>query len=106
MDDVTPRARLEVGPASDGVLVLRLGGELDLAALPAVQPEVDRLLARPPQAARIDAADLRFMDSTGVTVLIRIANHFRPVELVHARPPVRRVVEVLGLSAHLGLEGT
>lgn len=107
MDGVTSesRARLDVSSGPDGVLLLRLAGELDLAGLPAVQSEVDRLLERPPGAVRIDASDLRFLDSTGVTVLIRIANHFDPVELVRVAPPVRRVVEVLGLSSHLGLRG-
>ena len=104
MDEVAagPRARLDV-PAVEGRLLVRLSGELDVASLPDVEPGVDRLLGLPAQPVCIDAADLAFLDSSGVAVLIRIANHFGTVELVHAAPIVRRIVEALGLSDHLGL---
>jgi anti-anti-sigma factor len=102
-----PRARLDVPAADDGrTLLVRVGGELDLASLPDVQPELDRLLGLPPQPVRIDVAELAFLDSTGVAVLIRIANHFGSVQVVHAAPVVRRVVQALGLGAHLGLAGS
>jgi anti-sigma B factor antagonist len=109
MDEVAagPRAALDVEAGGDGgPLLVRLGGELDLAGLPDVLPALDRLLGMPPpQQVRIDAGDLRFLDSTGVAVLVRIANHFDRVELVHSTPAVRRVVLALGLAAHLGLDG-
>jgi anti-anti-sigma factor len=108
VDDVTagPRARLDIVlPADGSPLLIRLGGELDLAGLPDVQPALDRLLGTPPRPVRIDARELRFLDSTGVAVLVRIANHFHRVELLHASPAVRRVVLALGLAAHLGLAG-
>jgi anti-sigma B factor antagonist len=107
MAEVTgePRARAGLTSVSGDGLVLHLEGELDLAAMPAVQPVVDRLLEQPPQPLCVDVSGLRFMDSSGVTVLIRVANHFRPIELRHASPTVRRVVEVLGLAEHLGLRG-
>jgi anti-sigma B factor antagonist len=101
-----PRARLDVPATADGGrLVVRLGGELDLASLPDVQPALDRLLGLPPQPVRVDVAELQFLDSTGVAVLLRIANRFEPVEVVHAAPVVRRVVHALGLGDHLGLDG-
>jgi anti-sigma B factor antagonist len=109
MDELTdqgPRARLDVVPGADGDrLLVRLGGELDLAGMVDVQPAIDRLLGMPPQPARIDVADLEFLDSTGVAMLIRLAKHFERVEVVHARPAVRRVVQVLGLETVLGLDG-
>ena len=108
MDEIADRrrARLEVTatPGEDG-LAARLGGELDLAGLPAIQPDLDRLLGLPPQPLRIDAGELQFLDSSGVAVLIRLANHFTPVVIVHTPPPVRRVLEVLGLGARFGLDG-
>ena len=107
MDEVTAgsRARLDVPAASagGGRLLVRLGGELDLASLPDVQPDLDRLLRLPPQPVRIDVAELSFLDSSGLAVLIRIANHFDPVELVHAAPVVARIIQALGLGPHLGL---
>ncbi len=108
MDEVAAagRARLDVAPAADGSpLLVRLGGELDLAGLPDVQPALERLLRLPSQPVCVDAAGLRFLDSTGVAVLVRIANHFDRVELVDTTPAVRRVVAALGLADHLGLVG-
>lgn len=108
MDEVAdqPRAWLDVAGAPDGgPLLVRLGGELDLAGLPDVAPALDRLMGLPPQAVRVDVGELRFLDSTGVAVLIRLANHFDRVEIVHAGPAVRRVVQVLGLGARFGLDG-
>ena len=83
----------------------RLGGVLDLAGLPDVQPDLDRLLALPRQPLRIDAGGLEFLDSSGVAVLVRLANHFAPVVVVQAAPSVRRVLQVLGLGARFGLDG-
>jgi anti-sigma B factor antagonist len=105
VDEVAgPRARLDVPADADGgPLTVRLGGELDLAGLPDVQPALDKLLSLEGQHVCVDVADLEFLDSTGVAVLIRIANHFGSVEVVHAAPAVRRVIRALGLGAHLGL---
>ena len=108
MDEVAgrPRARLDVADPSDGgPLRVRLGGELDLAGVADVQPALDQLLARPPQPACVDVGELEFLDSSGIAALIRIANHFDLIETVHAGPAVRRVVEVLGLSTTLRLDG-
>jgi anti-anti-sigma factor len=101
-----PRARLDVAQdGGGGRLLVRLAGELDLAGLEDVQPALDRLLARPPQRVVVDVAELEFLDSSGIAVLIRIANHFDLVDMLHARPAVRRVVEVLGLARTLRLDG-
>ena len=99
-----PRARLDVIESADGSpLLVRLGGELDLAGVEDIRPALDELLRRDAQPVRIDAAELTFTDSSGVGVLLRLANHFAPLETVHAAPVVRRVLQVLGLGDHLGL---
>ena len=100
-----PRATLEVAPAADGSLVVRLGGELDLASLPEVTPGLEDVLARPAQPVQLDLGTLDFLDSTGVSVLVRIANHFGQVRTSAAGEPVRRVIEVLGLAPRFGLDG-
>jgi anti-anti-sigma factor len=100
-----PRARLTVGDAPDGAVRIGLAGELDIASLPDVAGQLAGALARDPQPAEIDLSGLGFMDSSGVAVLIRLANHFQPVRTRQATPPVRRVLEVLGLADRLGLDG-
>lgn len=102
--DRTPRARLAVA-TDDDTVSLSLDGELDMASLPDIEAALDALLTRSPGPLRIDVAGLEFLDSSGMAVLIRLANHFTPVETHHATGPVRRVIEVLGLADRLGLAG-
>ena len=107
MGDVTdvPRAWLESVPDPDGRLVLRIGGELDLDSVPGVEAGVDRLLDRHPGApVTVDLTELAFLDSSGVAVLIRIANVAGSVRIRRANAVVRRVIEVLGLAQPLGLD--
>jgi anti-sigma B factor antagonist len=98
------RARMVVTDDPDGGLVVTLAGELDLASLPAVAAPLDELLGRTPQPVVLDLAGLSFLDSSGVAVLVRIANHFDQVRTRAATQPVRRVIEVLGLATRFGLE--
>ena len=108
MDEIADqsRARLEVTAEPDeNGLAARLGGELDVAGVSDIQPDLDRLLGQPQQPLRIDARELAFLDSSGVAVLIRLANHFTPVVIVHTTPSVRRVLQILGLGARFGLDG-
>lgn len=108
MDEVAdqPLAGLSVMTDTDGGLCVRLVGELDIASVSDVQPDLDGLLTREPQPVLLDLGELRFMDSSGVAVLIRIANHFGEVRIGKASTAVRRVVQVLGLADRLGLDGT
>jgi anti-sigma B factor antagonist len=106
MDELSgrPRARLSVDERPDGRLVIELGGELDIASLPDVTPRLDELLRSAPGPACLDLAELGFLDSSGVTMLVRLANHFQPLRTLRVSQPVRRVLEVLGLRDRLGLD--
>jgi anti-sigma B factor antagonist len=79
-------------------------GELDLASLPSVEGALAGLLTRRPQPVILDLGDLEFLDSSGIAVLVRIANHFGDVRTRSATQPVRRVIEVLGLASRFGLD--
>lgn len=109
MDELSnePRARLEVATDPDGGadLLVRLGGELDLAGISDLSAQIDALLARKPQPVQLDLADVKFCDSSGIALLIRVANHFGHVRARAATPTVHRVIEVLGLADRLGLDG-
>lgn len=101
------RAWLRSDEEQEG-LVLHLGGELDLASVPDLEPTLEELLNDRASRAEgqkvvVDVAGLEFLDSSGVAVLIRLANALGPIRLVHANPVVRRIVEVLSLAPHLGL---
>lgn len=98
------RGRLDITEGPEG-LVLELAGELDLAALPDLAGALDDLQTRPPQPVVLEMGNLTFLDSSGVAILVRIANHFGQVRTRSATQPVRRVIEVLGLAGRFGLDG-
>jgi anti-sigma B factor antagonist len=85
----------------DGVRLLCASGELDVAVVPALLPEVRDLVS----AARgvvLDLSDVTFFDSSGVRLLDRIAGEcqraaasFRVVAPPGSAP--RRVLELVGL---------
>ncbi len=105
MDELVPRARMTTTPDSaNGGLVVALAGELDMAGLDEVGPQLEDLLGREPQPVVIDLGALRFLDSSGIAALIRIANRFDPVEVRHAGPQVRRILTVLGLADRFGVD--
>lgn len=100
-----PHARLTVRePADGGVMTLALGGELDIAGVAEVERSLAAVLGREPQPVQLDLSELAFLDSSGVAVLVRLANHFGSVRTPAATEPVRRVIQVLGLADRLGLQ--
>lgn len=100
-----PHARLTVREPADGDgVTLALGGDLDIAGVAELERPLDDVLARAPQPLQLDLSELAFLDSSGVAVLVRLANHFGSVRTSSAAEPVRRVIQVLGLADRLGLQ--
>jgi stage II sporulation protein AA (anti-sigma F factor antagonist) len=101
---VQSQFRLEV--RSEGhatVIVVR--GELDLASGPELEAELGRLPEPPPELLVVDLRHLDFMDSTGLSILVKA--HQRAVEegrefgLVRGTPQVQRLLELTGVSERL-----
>jgi anti-sigma B factor antagonist len=88
--------------------VLTVSGELDLAAASSLEEELDRALASGSQLIVIDLKDLDFIDSTGLSVLVRA--HQRAQEsdlqlgLVNPGTQVERLLSLTGLAQRLTLE--
>jgi anti-sigma B factor antagonist len=51
--------------------VLVLSGELDLLSAPGLQQHLDEVLSEPHERVMLDLNGLEFVDSAGVSVLIR-----------------------------------
>lgn len=98
-------ARLTVRePADGGVMTLALGGDLDIAGVAELERSLAAVLGREPQPLWLDLSEVAFLDSSGVAVLVRLANHFGSVRTGPAADSVRRVIQVLGLADRLGLQ--
>jgi anti-sigma B factor antagonist len=102
----TEREQLQVHaePFVGGVAVVRLDGELDPHSTPVLQRVVDQVIAEGATRVTFHLADLRFIDSSGLRVLI--ATHRRLLEgggaLTLAAPSdtTRRLLEITGLHDH------
>jgi anti-sigma B factor antagonist len=84
----------------DGRPVLAVGGDLDLVTAPMLTDAARGLIDSGQRDVVVDAHDLGFCDSSGLTAFVRIANRLEPdgrLAIASPQPIVRRVLEVSGL---------
>ena len=101
---------LEVKAEREGsTLVVALCGELDAHTTSVVADAIDPVLDSPDLAGVVlDARELSFMDSAGISELLRIqrllTENGASIRLEGAGPTVRRVLEITGLLEILGVQ--
>jgi anti-sigma B factor antagonist len=106
--DQTPFAVAEEA-GDEGARVVRLRGELDVATAPSFERVL--LALRPPrQRVVLDLSELRFMDSTGLRILLkarRAASEGGWVLVLRSVPPnIRRLLELAGVGDAIPTEPT
>lgn len=97
--------RVEVR-SDERATVLAITGELDLASSPSLETELKRVFdADNTELLILDLSELEFMDSTGLSVLVRA--HQRAQEagarfgLIQGRPQVQRLLSLTGVSERM-----
>jgi anti-sigma B factor antagonist len=96
-------SNFEATPTTDaaGEPLLRISGDLDLAAAPKLLAAAEAM-----DPMRLDLAGVGFMDSTGLGALITLRNlagqRGHAFELVSPSRAVERVLEISGLGAVFG----
>ena len=91
----------------DRAVVIGVSGELDLATSPALEQELERGAASDAELVVIDLRNLEFMDSTGLSVLVRA--HQRATEngrrfgVVRGPQQVQRLLSLTGVADRLRL---
>ncbi|HTF11480.1 MAG TPA: STAS domain-containing protein [Asanoa sp.] len=93
---------LTVGTEQRGdIVVVSVGGELDMATAPQLQDQITDLLDRGLSRLVFDLTELSFCDSTGLSVFVRAKNSTDEaggmVRLAAPQRGVRRILEVSGL---------
>ena len=93
--------------ADENGYVVRLSGEMDYTVSGRFEVAVQRLLDhRRPASVRLDLADLDFIDSTAVSVLVRLWRLARrgncSLRVVNAQGLVHHVLDVTGALAIVG----
>ena len=90
----------------DGVVVVRLGGELDLYNADDVRDALLAAADESPERIVVDLSGVDFIDSTGLGVLIearaKLENR-RAFLLASPGVETRRALEVSGLARHFGI---
>ena len=98
--------RLEVRSQGQATIIA-VSGELDLASSPALQEELDRAAVADAQLLIIDLRGLDFMDSTGLSVLVRahqrIEEQGRRLAMVKGPQQVQRLLSLTGVADRLTL---
>ena len=80
-------------------------GELDLATIPIVDTQLSELMAAGFSSVVVDLRKLRFLDSSGVRLLLSWTAKSRAagvdLRLIPGPPAVQRVIDVTGVGHHL-----
>ncbi|WAL64554.1 STAS domain-containing protein [Amycolatopsis cynarae] len=87
----------------DGRVCIELSGEIDLDNAAAVQEEINAAVGNEVAAVVVDLTRLSYLDSAGLRVLFQLGERMRVLQMelelvVPSRSPVRRVIELSGLS--------
>jgi anti-anti-sigma factor len=91
----------------DRAVLIGVSGELDLASSPALEQELDRHMSSGTELVIVDLRELEFMDSTGLSVLVRA--HQRAIDagqrfaVVRGPQQVQRLLSLTGVADRLTL---
>lgn len=88
-------------------VVIAVSGELDLASSPALEQELEREAGSTARLLVVDLRRLEFMDSTGLSVLVRAHQRAAEAErrfvVVKGPPQVQRLLDLTGVAERLTL---
>lgn len=94
-----PQFSVRVDDAAEpGTVLVRLCGDLDLAGADEARAVVDQAVATGPSTLTFDATELRFMDSSGIAVLIAAAQKVDSVVLRNPSPVIQRLLSLAGMA--------
>ncbi len=91
----------------DQAVVIEVSGELDLASSPALEHELEQRVGSGTGTVIVDLRALEFMDSTGLSVLVRA--HQQAIEsersfaIVKGPPQVQRLLDLTGVAERLNI---
>lgn len=99
---------MEIASHDEGKFTLvRMTGDLDVVSSPSVNEQLDRLLAGGRHQLVLDLEAVPFIDSTGLSALVRLLKNVRArggnLRLATLQPPVRQVFELTRLARSFDL---
>jgi anti-sigma B factor antagonist len=111
-DRASPLPALRVESIPDqpdvGAITVRLSGEIDVANATALTDALEAV-SEPGRRLVLDMADVTFIDSSGINVLLRATgwagDRHAGMSVQEASANVRKILQILGLTEHFGLTG-
>jgi anti-sigma B factor antagonist len=102
----SPGADLKISTTvhPDGVVSIAPAGDVDLSNAARLAEAVSAAQERRPPRLVFDLADLRFIDSAGIAVLVAATQAIDDVRIRDPSPIVSRVIELTGLAEVLPTE--
>ena len=92
---------------SAGISFVSVHGEVDVSCADELRTCISRVMEHESKGIRIDVADMPYIDSTGIGVLVGAAHAAADqgitFELAHPQRNVARVLELLGVCDDLGV---
>ncbi len=79
-------------------LVVRVSGEIDISNADALGRELERMIGPDRPALVVDMAELTFMDSSGIAMLLHAAARADSVAVRNPSDLIRRVIDATGLT--------
>jgi stage II sporulation protein AA (anti-sigma F factor antagonist) len=107
---LSPSLSVDVVTHGSEQAVMCVGGELDVATAMLLQHHLATQLGQGRRHLVIDLAEVPFMDSSGLNIILRAMNETRAtggsLRLAAPAPPVRRVLELTGVTLTIPVHGT
>lgn len=90
-------------------LVVRVAGEVDISNAQDVEWRIEHAVPNDAVALMLDLSDTRYLDSSGVALLLRLSDRLRSRRIVlrvivPQDNPIRSVLELTGLGRMLALD--
>ena len=98
-DDARLLARFETLVDASGMPTLKISGELDMASAGPISQAIEAIVANRPTRVVVDLSDLRFIDSSGLSLFLILADQVAEVEIRNPSAIIRKVIDVTGLSS-------
>jgi anti-anti-sigma factor len=96
-----PRLTHQVVSAADGRVVLKIGGELDMASTDELRTAVEEAVAKATDLLVLEVDELRFADSSAIALWVSWSSRVTRLEVHNPRPIIRRVIDAMGLTTKL-----
>ena len=99
--------KVQVRESDDDAYVVELSGEIDVYTSPKVKDAISELIDQGHYNLIINLEKVRYIDSTGLGVLIgglkRVREHGGSVSLVCTNPQIKKIFDITGLVKIFGI---